>query len=84
MAPRKLTCEQQDEILEVFKRDRIGARDLAESLGLTRGYPGSLAYARGIVSTVPPRGYLRKIEPKPKHDNDKRWQWAIERGPIVI
>lgn len=72
---RKLTHEQREQLVRVYLESGTSAAGpLAVSMGVSRKYPGIMAATSG-----------RRRSGRPPGDwNDHRWQWAIERGPVVI
>lgn len=80
----KITEEQRQQILSVFRSDRRKAIDLALSFGLSRSYPTALAHHRGIKTSAP---RLCTFQPRKvcRSDwDDPRWAWAIDRGAILV
>jgi hypothetical protein len=74
---RVLTDEAVDHILSVWADvGPAAARKLAPGYGITELYVGKLASRRGVKCKRP--------KPKKRRGPDPRWQWAIERGRVVI
>lgn len=72
---RKINKQQREELVRVYLEGGINAAGpLAETLGVSKKYPGILA----ITSGRRRKGYAAR------DTNDPRWKWAIERGAISV
>lgn len=78
----KITEEQRAKIAALYATDRNAARNLAVKLGLCRRYADVLACKRGVKCTAP---FLRRgFKSFSNTHNDPRWEWAKQRGAVVV
>ncbi len=85
----QVTEALRQEILRIYKLDgsAVAAAFCAEK-GLSRGYYSALACRRGVAVkkskplSAAQKTAMRRIVPI-DDSHDKRWQWAIERGPVI-
>lgn len=77
-----LTADQIDNLVRAYVQGgRSASAPLCVQYGVNRKYPYFLARKRGLkfeygVKLGRPRG--------PSKADDRRWQWAIERGPVCV
>jgi hypothetical protein len=78
----KLSATQRQQLLTRYLEHGFHAtRPLAESFGVQAKYLAQLARSNGHVNNYR-RGDPAVVR-KPT-ENDPRWQWAIERGPVLV
>jgi hypothetical protein len=76
----KLTQAQRRQLLTCYLEHGFHAtRPLAESFGVRARYLAQLARNNGHVNN-----YRRGDRAVVRTGNDPRWQWAIERGPVLV
>lgn len=85
----KINEAQRQEILLVYKAEGSdAAMALCKSLNLSPRYYSALASARGVANrksrplTAEEKAIMRSIVPM-DDSTDPRWQWAVERGPVL-
>jgi hypothetical protein len=78
---RKVTAEQAKELLAHYvKHGKEASLVRCAELGVSPKYAASLAASLGIrIRKLKGGGQIAKSV----DHNDPRWQWAIERGPVV-
>ena len=77
----KLTSAQRQQLLTCYlEQGYDAAKPLVESLGVHAKYPARLARKNGHTNNYRRKG--RAVVRK-GNSGDPRWQWAIERGPVV-
>jgi hypothetical protein len=77
----KLTPVQRQALLTCYlERGFYAAKPLAESFGVRAKYLSQLARKNGHTNNYQRKGrvIIRKVT-----SADPRWQWAIERGPVL-
>jgi hypothetical protein len=86
---KEVTETLRQEILRVYKAEGpTAAAAFCAEKGLSRGYYSALACRRGVAVkkskplTAAQKAAMRQRSPV-DDSHDKRWQWAIERGPVV-
>ena len=85
---RKITLEQAQKLLDHYLEHGAEATEpLCAELGVSPRYPASMASVYGKRRPKYRKGTKYKNQPPQKclsQDwNDPRWQWAIERGPVI-
>jgi hypothetical protein len=76
----KLTQAQRQQLLASYLEHGFHAtRPLAESFGVRAKYLALLARNNGHLNN-----YGRGDRAVVRTENDPRWQWAIERGPVLV
>lgn len=85
----KINEAQRLRILAVYKAEGVkAATALCLSLGLSPRYYSKLASERGMAErkckplTPEQKTKMRRVIPI-DDSYDHRWQWAVERGPVV-
>jgi hypothetical protein len=82
MPPRpRLNPAQLKKLLTVYhKVGTDDARKLAARMGVTPNHLRKLAWKNGVRARMPEGERWR-----PSHavDNDPRWEWAKQRGPVL-
>jgi Ni,Fe-hydrogenase III small subunit len=86
---RDVTEEMRQEILRAYEAGGPApAKALGVEMGLCAHYYSALAHRRGVSKkrskplTAEQKAAMRRSIPI-DDSGDKRWQWAIERGPVV-
>lgn len=74
---QKITIEQRDELIELWRQGQFQkVLKLQKQYGVERKYAQKRAYDLGLTK------YPDRTK-RPADWFDPRWQWAIERGPVV-
>lgn len=79
---RKISARAREQLVQIFlNMGKDVAAEQCIALGLHRNYAEGEVSARGLL---PPRKFTGggNIAFGVDH-NDPRWQWAIERGPVI-
>jgi hypothetical protein len=88
---QKTTPEQREEIIRVYQESPAASKELCLSLGLSARYGHQIASIAGkahgkklkrFTVTEAEKARIRKIV-HIDDSHDHRWQWAVERGPVV-
>lgn len=86
---RDVTEAMRLDVLRVYKdKGPAAAAAYCAEIGLGRSYYSALAYRRGLTRkkskplTPEQKAEMRRIIPV-DDSHDKRWQWAVDRGPVV-
>lgn len=76
-----LTPDQIESLVQAYKGGGLaGSEGLCKQYGVNRKYPYILAAERGLKYDY---GYTKAQSRQTKKQEDVRWQWAIERGPVI-
>jgi transposase-like protein len=75
---KRLTQEIRKQLVELYLKNGMkGVAEMAEVYGLQPKTVANMASKMGMRRQVQP-GRATQTE------NDKRWRWAVERGPVVV